>query len=104
MFGRHVFVVRSTVRLENEQAFNHWYNTEHLHRVSQLPGCIGARRYRALSDAEDYPYLAVYDFNSKESLEAALISEYFQQMIREFDAAFGSVTKRTRSTYMQIFP
>ena len=41
-----------------EAEFNEWYDTEHIPRLSQVPGCLAARRFRTRSGTQRY--LALY--------------------------------------------
>ena len=107
MASPYLFMVRANVDPAHEAAFNAWYNNEHLHDVAKLPGCIQAARYRILDDLEgdsSYRYLALYEFESEEALRAAAGSAYFQELIRRFDADFGSCTTRIRAFFGQIYP
>lgn len=65
-----------------ESEFNDWYDTEHLFRLSQLPGVIAARRFRATSGTPHYA--AIYHL---ENLEIA-------QTDRWSDAARSPWTSR----------
>ena len=53
---------------EAEQEFNAWYDEEHIPRLSAVPGCLCARRFRitaAVSDGNQR-YLALYHLASPE--------------------------------------
>jgi hypothetical protein len=45
-----------------EADFNAWYETEHLPRLSQVPGCLAARRFHVTSGTQRY--LALYHLAS----------------------------------------
>ena len=47
-----------------QDEFNDWYNTEHLPRLSAVPGCLCARRFRAQGGTRKY--LAIYHLASPE--------------------------------------
>ncbi len=47
----------------HEDELNDWYDTEHLAQVSSAQGFLSARRYRTVSDGENW-YLALYDLTS----------------------------------------
>lgn len=49
---------------EAEQEFNAWYDEEHIPRLSAVPGCLGARRFR--SSGGSPRYLALYHLSSSE--------------------------------------
>ena len=53
---------------EAESEFNAWYDEEHIPRLSAVPGCLAARRFRilhALSEG-NHRYLALYHLTSPE--------------------------------------
>jgi uncharacterized protein (TIGR02118 family) len=107
MAASHLFMVRANVAPEHEAAFNRWYDEEHVHDVSRLPGCVRAARYRVLDDLPgdtSYRYLALYEFESEATLRAGVESAYFQELIRSFNEAWGAHTQRTRAYYGQIYP
>lgn len=54
---------------EHEEEFNAWYDTEHIPRLSTVPGVLSARRYRAV--AETPAYLAIYHVAQRSTLESA---------------------------------
>ncbi|REE07443.1 hypothetical protein B0G71_7949 [Paraburkholderia sp. BL27I4N3] len=54
----------------HEDEFNDWYNTEHIARISRVPGVLAARRFKAL-DGEP-KYAAVYHLASPEIAQGAL--------------------------------
>jgi hypothetical protein len=49
---------------EAEAEFNEWYDTEHVPRLSAVPGCITARRFKA--PAGLHRYVALYHLTSAE--------------------------------------
>jgi uncharacterized protein (TIGR02118 family) len=102
-----LFMVRANVAPEQEDAFNEWYNREHLPDVMRLPGCLRGARYRVLDGLAgdtSYRYLALYEFESEEALRAAATSDYFQELTRKFNEAFGASSTRVRSFFGQIYP
>jgi hypothetical protein len=53
---------------EAEADFNAWYDEEHVPRLSRVPGCLSARRFRirtAVSEGQ-HRYLALYHLESAE--------------------------------------
>ena len=53
---------------EAEADFNAWYDEEHVPRLSAVPGCLSARRFRiasAMSEGKQR-YLALYHLTSPE--------------------------------------
>ena len=100
-------MVRANVAPEHEDAFNAWYDQEHVHDVAKLPGCLRAARYRVLDELEgdtSYRYLALYEFETEEALRAAVASPRFAELIAIFNRDFGAHTNRVRSFYGQTYP
>ncbi len=62
---------------EAEADFNSWYDEEHIPRLSAVPGCLSARRFRissALSEG-DHRYLALYHLTSADVCASAAWQE-----------------------------
>ena len=64
---------------EAEQEFNAWYDEEHVPRLSAVPGCLGARRFRSIGGSPKY--LALYplsapDVVSTKTWEAAAVTPW----------------------------
>ena len=61
------------VRLETDEAhdaeLNDWYETEHLPAIAGVPGCIAAKRYRAVDGASP-KYLMIYEADRRESIRS----------------------------------
>ena len=53
---------------EAEKDFNAWYDEEHIPRLSRVPGCLSARRFRIVTAASEgnQRYLAVYHLTGPE--------------------------------------
>ena len=47
-----------------ESEFNEWYESEHIPRLAQVPGCLAARRFRVTSGTQRY--LALYHVTQPE--------------------------------------
>ncbi len=90
MGGRGLFIVMASMVPEKEGAFNQWYNEEQLPRVlERLPGILSARRYKIIRGETKYRFMAMYEFESYEALEAAMNTEQASELAREYDKAFG---------------
>jgi hypothetical protein len=63
----------------DEDAFNTWYDEEHVPLRLNVPGFLSARRYRAASPDTDRQYLALYDLASLDVLR----SEAYLRLPRE---------------------
>lgn len=59
-----LLLVAMNVKAEVEAEFNDWYDTEHVPRLRQVPGCLAARRFRVTSGAQRY--LALYHLTGPE--------------------------------------
>jgi antibiotic biosynthesis monooxygenase (ABM) superfamily enzyme len=86
-----LLIVMARVEPEEEEAFNRWYNEEHLPKaLERFPGVLSGRRYKIMEGEDDYRFLALYEFESYESMHATVHSEIIQGLIREYDEAFGA--------------
>jgi hypothetical protein len=59
-----LLLLAMNVAPEAENDFNAWYETEHIPRVSAVPGCLSARRFRCPEGA--HRYVATYHLASPE--------------------------------------
>ena len=100
-----LFTVKATITPDREKAFNEWYNHEHIPDVLKFPGVVSARRYKATQPEDRFQYVAVYEFESEETLQGFLASDHFAFLRREYDRNFGGgVSERQRATYVQVWP
>ena len=85
-----LFMVWAKMRPEDEEAFNKWYNEEHMPRaIERLPGILSGRRYKILEGEDEYQFMAHYEFESYEALQKALASDSFHGLVGEYNEAFG---------------
>jgi hypothetical protein len=97
-----LLIIMAKVPLEKEEAFNRWYNEEHLPRaLERLPGAISGRRYRIMEGDPEYQFIALYEFESYQALDDALKSDAMKQLVEEYNEAFGA-GGRKRLKAMQI--
>ncbi len=55
-----------------EDDFNRWYDEEHLHALSRVPGTLAARRYRSTAaDTGTHRYVAIYHLESPDVARSA---------------------------------
>ncbi len=99
-----LFVVKASITSDQEEAFNRWYNTEHCPELLQFRGAVSARRYKAIMGEDRYQYMAVYEFENEETFEKFLKSDHLANLKKDYDAKFGTVSERTRSAYVQVWP
>ncbi len=64
-----LLIFETSVKPENEQEFNQWYETEHLPERLACPGFISGRRFKV--EGEPGRYIAVYELTSAAVLESA---------------------------------
>ncbi len=57
--ARALFLACGDVPAAHEEEFNRWYDIEHLPLLQQVPGVLGARRFRATTGSPRY--IALYD-------------------------------------------
>lgn len=67
--GRGLLMAWTDVDPEHEDAFNRWYNEEHMLRLAQIPGFITGSRYRASRGGPKY--LAMYELEDHNVLRSA---------------------------------
>lgn len=99
-----LFVVRATIASAHEEAFNRWYNEEHLPQVLRYNGAVSGRRYRRITGDDRYDYMAVYEFASEEVLRKFLESDALKELRAEYDRHFGAHSERVGSGWAQVFP
>jgi heme-degrading monooxygenase HmoA len=99
-----IFVVRATITKEQEAAFNRWYNEEHAPQLLRYNGAVSARRYRKILGEDKFQYMAVYEFASEEVFRRFETSDHFKELVKEYNANFGTTSERERSAYVQIWP
>ena len=99
-----LFVVKATIRKDQEDAFNRWYNDEHVPHVFQFKGLVSARRYKALEGEDKYQYMAVYELQDEATYRRLMASDHMKALRAEYDAHFGAVSERARFAYTQVWP
>jgi uncharacterized protein (TIGR02118 family) len=99
-----LFIVKATITPEKEAEFNRWYHEVHIPDVLKYPGCLSARRYRALSGEDKFQYMAVYEFKDQETLEGFLKSNHLKALAQDYEANYGAFSERARMTYLQVYP
>ena len=99
-----LFTVKATITPAREQAFNEWYNHEHIPDVFKFKGVVSARRYKAIVPEDKFQYVTVYEFESEETLRRFLESDDLARLKKEYDAHFGGVSDRQRAAYVQVWP
>jgi antibiotic biosynthesis monooxygenase (ABM) superfamily enzyme len=97
-----VFIVMAKVKPEQEEAFNRWYDEDHMPKaLNRFPGVISGRRHKILDGGDGYNYMAVYEFESRGKLDETMGSAALKGLIQEFNAAFGEMPRK-RITAVEI--
>ncbi len=99
-----IFTVRATITPEQEDAFNRWYNMEHVPQLLRYRGAVSGRRYKKILGDDKYQYMAVYEFESEDTFREFLDSDHFAGLIEEYNVNFGEVSERAREAYVQVWP
>jgi len=101
MAGKGLFIVMAKISAEKEEAFNRWYNEVHLPQaLERLPGMISGRRYKIMEERTlyekgvskvdtEYQYMAIYEFETFEIMQASLSSGILTGMVKEYNESFG---------------
>jgi antibiotic biosynthesis monooxygenase (ABM) superfamily enzyme len=90
MHKKGLLIVMARVKPEDEEAFNKWYNEDHLPKaIERFPGVLSGRRYKILEGEQEYQYLAIYEFETYERMHSTVHSDVIQGLMQEYDAAFG---------------
>jgi len=78
-----LYIVSMTPDQGYEDAFNEWYDTEHVPELLECPGFESARRFTAIEGIDGSPhYLAVYEMSGMEAFRSP---EYLKLRARTLD-------------------
>jgi len=91
---RAVFMVRALVGEADREAFDKWYEAEHLPDAVKAFKAKGA--WRSWSTVDPSVHIAFYEFDNLAQIEAFQGSEALQSMIAEFDRTWGDRVTRSR--------
>ena len=92
------FIVRATVaEAAKREAFDKWYQTEHLPDAARSFAVKRAWRFWSLTDPSLHQ--ATYEFADEASLERALKGEDMKRLVADFNRDWPTVT-RTRETFV----
>lgn len=92
-----LFIVRAEVAKADRDAFDHWYQTEHLPDAMAAFGTVKARR--GWSELDPGMHVAVYEFDSIEQAKKIVggdASDAIRALIAEFDRVWQGRVTRTR--------
>ena len=88
------FIVRAEVDPEARDAFDNWYENEHLPDAVAALGAAGASR--GWSDVEDNVHIAFYEFPDLAAVKRMMASDALKGMIAEFSRHWDGKVTRTR--------
>lgn len=87
-------IVRAEVPEGDVQAFDHWYETEHLPDAHKTFNAVSARR--GWSDVTPGIHIAIYEFRDLDHARASTGGEDIKALIAEFDRVWDGRVVRTR--------
>ena len=87
-------IVRAEVAEADREAFDHWYETEHLPEAKTLFKAEAA--FRGWSDVTSGIHIAFYAFANLEEARAISDSDEIKAMIQAFDRTWQGRVQRSR--------
>ena len=102
--GGTILVVMMEVDPEGEEAFDRWYNEEHLPERLEISGYVSARRFKLEEGEGVLKYLCIWELEDGSPLQS---EEYKAQRARPSelrDRANEYIKQRARGLYKQIYP
>lgn len=87
-------IVRAEVEPAAREAFDSWYQNEHLPDAAAAFGAAGASR--GWSDVDDNVHIAFYEFADLAEVNRVMGSDALKGMIAEFDRLWTGKVTRTR--------
>ncbi len=90
-------IVRAEVEEASREAFDRWYENEHLPEAHSNFNAISA--FRGWSDVDPGVHLAYYEFSDLAAANAILNSDLIEEFIKEFDRHWGGKVTRSRETF-----
>ncbi|MCY4565330.1 MAG: hypothetical protein OXE40_12740 [Gammaproteobacteria bacterium] len=87
-------IVRAEVDPAVRDAFDAWYQNEHLPEAVEAFSATGARR--GWSEVDDNVHIAFYEFRDLADVNRVMASDALKQMIGEFDRNWHGRVTRTR--------
>ncbi|MEM6664751.1 MAG: hypothetical protein AAF666_21535 [Pseudomonadota bacterium] len=92
-----IFIVRAQVPAADRDAFDRWYEAEHLPEAKANFGATAARR--GWSDTDPGEHVAIYEFASLDTARKIAANDgsaVIQALIAEFGRVWGGRIPRTR--------
>lgn len=103
--GTGLLMVWTDIDPEYEDAFNAWYNEEHIPHLAKVPGILNSGRYRAVRGGPKY--LAMYELEDHNVLRGTDFanSTRYKPTARRTGSSGGHIGRNfILNTYRQIFP
>jgi hypothetical protein len=100
-----ILIVANEPGAGREVEYNEWYTEKHVPMMFQFRGMKKASRYRLSGEnKESSKYLAIYEFDSKEDLEAFPKSPEFAAAVKDFDEKWkdGGFERKWGASYELI--
>ena len=88
------FIVRAEVDPDARDAFDNWYENEHLPDAVAALGAASASR--GWSDVEENVHIAYYEFPDLAAVRRVMASDALKGMIAEFSRHWDGKVTRTR--------
>ena len=102
--GGTILVVMMEVDQGHEEAFNRWYNDEHLPERLEIPGYVSARRFKLQEGEGVLQYLCIWELEDASPLESEMYLAQRARPSKLREAAAPHIRQRARGLYQQIFP
>ena len=100
-----ILIVANEPSIEREAEYNEWYSGKHIPMMFRFKGMKRASRYRLSGENKDCSkYLAIYEFDSKEDLDAFPASPEFAEAVKDFDEKWkdGGFERKWGASYELI--
>jgi uncharacterized protein (TIGR02118 family) len=89
-----VNVVTTQCQPEDDQKFNHWYNTVHVPMLLKFKRLQGVIRYKTMSEpGQPVQYIAVYHFATKKAFEDYVASQELAAAVKDMGETWGDKVK-----------
>jgi hypothetical protein len=92
--------VRLDTDAADEDAFNRWYDEEHIPERLACPGFLGARRYKSVEGGP--AYLTIYDLEGTEALESPEYKALSTNRSERTKEMVASMRSLTRTVFLEI--
>jgi hypothetical protein len=102
--GGTVLVVMMEVDPEHEEAFNRWYDEEHLPERLEIPGYGSARRFKLEEGEGVLKYLCIWELADTSPLQSQEYQAQQRHPSELRDRAHTYIKQRARGLYKQIYP